>query len=240
MPLLRAHKPRHAKPSKAAPVLAVGGLTATFGAATATAADAATAQDFARLRACESGGVYSTNTGNGYYGAYQFDVRTWQGLGYSGLPSSASPSAQDSAARALQSQRGWQPWPACARRLGLGGGSSPSVSASSSRSGDEVRASRSSRRVSLARTPRPTLAPTTAPVWEGDLLTADLVKQNRADVRRWQHRMAARGWDISVDGRFGPKSAQVAARFAAEKGFTATPGTVDGTVWDAAWEMPLS
>ena len=29
------------------------------------------------LRLCESGGNYQTNTGNGYYGAYQFSIATW-------------------------------------------------------------------------------------------------------------------------------------------------------------------
>jgi hypothetical protein len=30
-----------------------------------------------RLRTCESGGNYAENTGNGYYGAYQFSIATW-------------------------------------------------------------------------------------------------------------------------------------------------------------------
>lgn len=50
-----------------------------------------------KLRTCESGGNYADNTGNGYYGAYQFSLGTWQRLGYSGLPSDASPSEQDQA-----------------------------------------------------------------------------------------------------------------------------------------------
>ncbi len=237
MPLLRAQKPRHAKPSKAAPVLAVGGMTATLGAATATAAEAATQGDFARLRACESGGNYSINTGNGYYGAYQFDVRTWRGLGYAGLPSSAAPGTQDEAAARLQAQRGWQPWPACSRKLGLGRSSAEAVSNDTR----TPRASRSvARRVLIAKATRPAVRPTSAPVFEGDVLTTDLVKQNRADVRRWQHRMAARGWDLKVDGRFGPKSAHVAARFAAEKGLRNAPGTVDQAVWNAAWELSVA
>lgn len=50
-----------------------------------------------KLRECESGGNYQDNTGNGYYGAYQFSLGTWQSLGYGGLPSSAAPSVQDQA-----------------------------------------------------------------------------------------------------------------------------------------------
>jgi uncharacterized protein YabE (DUF348 family) len=49
------------------------------------------------LRKCESGGNYGDDTGNGYYGAYQFSLGTWQRLGFTGLPSSAAPSIQDEA-----------------------------------------------------------------------------------------------------------------------------------------------
>jgi len=50
-----------------------------------------------KLRQCESGGNYAENTGNGYYGAYQFSLSTWQRLGYSGYPNDAPPSVQDQA-----------------------------------------------------------------------------------------------------------------------------------------------
>jgi hypothetical protein len=71
-----------------------------------------------RLRICESGNNYSVNTGNGYYGAYQFDLPTWRGAGGTGYPNQAPPPEQDRLARALYRSRGWSPW-ACARILGL-------------------------------------------------------------------------------------------------------------------------
>ena len=77
------------------------------------------AQDLARLRECESGGDYQADTGNGYYGAYQFALSTWQGLGYSGLPSAASPATQDQAAMRLEQFAGWGQWPVCSAMLGL-------------------------------------------------------------------------------------------------------------------------
>ncbi len=76
-------------------------------------------QAFAALRECESGGNYQDNTGNGYYGAYQFSLATWSGLGFSGLPSAASPSTQDQAAQIEQRQSGWSAWPECSLILGL-------------------------------------------------------------------------------------------------------------------------
>lgn len=229
---------RHAKPSTAKPALAAVGLAASFAAvdvAAASAASAATADDFARLRQCESGGNYRINTGNGFYGAYQFDRGTWNGLGYPGTANQASPATQDEAARRLQAARGWSPWPACSRSLGLG----------SDRTVD--RASRSSARSALpaptAARPSRTLAqPTTPPVFIGRPLSLADRSHFRIGARMWQARMAQRGWRISVDGYFGPQSARIARQFAAEHGLrsAALPGEVDRVVWNAAWERPVS
>lgn len=71
------------------------------------------------LRECESSNNYATNTGNGYYGAYQFSIQTWDALGFSGLPSQASPQTQDTAAVRLQAEAGWGQWPVCSVTLGL-------------------------------------------------------------------------------------------------------------------------
>ena len=76
-------------------------------------------KDFAELRNCEASGDYQTNTGNGYYGAYQFALSTWLGLGESGLPSEAPPAVQDAAAYLLYERDGWHPWPECSALLGL-------------------------------------------------------------------------------------------------------------------------
>jgi hypothetical protein len=69
-----------------------------------------------KLRMCESGNHYHINTGNGYYGAYQFAKSTWHSLGYHGLPSHAKPKTQDAAAKKLHSSQGWHPWPVCSKK----------------------------------------------------------------------------------------------------------------------------
>jgi hypothetical protein len=74
---------------------------------------------WAALRKCESNNRYDINTGNGYYGAYQFAAGTWTKLGYKGLPHRAAPAVQDEAAKRLQAKAGWGQWPACSRKLGL-------------------------------------------------------------------------------------------------------------------------
>lgn len=65
---------------------------------------------WACIRQHESGGNYATNTGNGYYGAYQFSVSAWRAAGGQGLPSQASPAEQDRRAQILRQQSGWGQW----------------------------------------------------------------------------------------------------------------------------------
>lgn len=74
---------------------------------------------WAALAQCESGGNPATNTGNGYYGLYQFSLGTWQSVGGSGLPSDASAAEQTQRAQILQARSGWGQWPACSAKLGL-------------------------------------------------------------------------------------------------------------------------
>jgi hypothetical protein len=186
---MRAHG-KHRRQRTNRPVVrtafAAGGLTGTAlmaGAALAPAATAASADDFARLRACESGGNYSTNTGNGFYGAYQFALGTWHGLGYSGRPSDAAPSTQDAAARTLQSQQGWSPWPSCSRRLGLGSHHSSDFSSASSSHAVIVHVN-------------------TGPTAMSTLSGAEF----RGDVKQLQADLQFLGYDLVVDGHFGQQT----------------------------------
>lgn len=70
------------------------------------------------LAECESGGNWSTNTGNGYYGGLQFALSTWQSLGGEGYPHENSRETQIAIAQKLQARSGWGQWPACTRKLG--------------------------------------------------------------------------------------------------------------------------
>lgn len=72
-----------------------------------------------RLAQCESGGNWSINTGNGYYGGLQFSLASWRGVGGSGYPHQASRAEQISRAEALRERQGWGAWPACSAKLGL-------------------------------------------------------------------------------------------------------------------------
>jgi uncharacterized protein YabE (DUF348 family) len=72
-----------------------------------------------KLAECESGGNWSINTGNGYYGGLQFSLSTWRAYGGSGYPHQASREQQIAIAKKLQAAAGWGSWPACSSKLGL-------------------------------------------------------------------------------------------------------------------------
>lgn len=72
-----------------------------------------------QLAMCESGGNWSINTGNGYYGGLQFSQSSWTAAGGTGSPQNASREQQIAVATTLQSMQGWGAWPSCAAKLGL-------------------------------------------------------------------------------------------------------------------------
>ncbi len=71
------------------------------------------------LAACESGGNWAINTGNGFYGGLQFTLSSWHAVGGTGYPNEASPAEQIARAQILQSRQGWGAWPACTAKLGI-------------------------------------------------------------------------------------------------------------------------
>ena len=76
-----------------------------------------TAEEWRKLRFCESTETYNIDTGNTFYGAYQFTWDTWGTVGGSDNPAHAPAAEQDARARLLYSTRGSQPWPICGRFL---------------------------------------------------------------------------------------------------------------------------
>ncbi|MEO9153416.1 MAG: ubiquitin-like domain-containing protein [Lapillicoccus sp.] len=66
-----------------------------------------------RIAACESGGNWSINTGNGYYGGLQFNSGTWLSNGggdFASRADLASREQQITVANRLYAARGLQPW----------------------------------------------------------------------------------------------------------------------------------
>jgi transglycosylase-like protein len=88
-----------------------------IGAKTSATFNGSFAEALARLRSCE--GSYTSDTGNGYYGAYQFDKSTWGNFGGYNNPAQAPADVQDQKAWETYKRRGWQPWPSCKIKMGL-------------------------------------------------------------------------------------------------------------------------
>ena len=69
---------------------------------------------------CESGGDWSINTGNGYYGGIQFDKQTWNAFGgsqYAARPDLASKNEQIAVAEKVRDSRGgYGAWPVCGKK----------------------------------------------------------------------------------------------------------------------------
>lgn len=63
-----------------------------------------------KIAQCESGGNWSINSGNGYYGGLQFSAATWHSVGGPGLPHQNSREVQIKYAKILQARSGWGQW----------------------------------------------------------------------------------------------------------------------------------
>ena len=104
---------------RSAAALAIGGAAvATMSMPAANAVDGAT---WDALAQCESGGNWAINTGNGFYGGLQFTQQSWNGVGMSGSPQTATREQQIEAGERLLAVQGWGAWPACSAKLGLYG-----------------------------------------------------------------------------------------------------------------------
>jgi LysM repeat protein len=70
---------------------------------------------------CESGGNWSINTGNGYYGGLQFSRSTWRGYGgtkYASTADKASRAEQIRIAEKVLRGQGIGAWPVCGKKAG--------------------------------------------------------------------------------------------------------------------------
>ncbi len=83
----------------------------------ASAGGAAAGLNWAALAQCESSGNPKAVNPAGYYGLYQFSLRTWASVGGSGNPVDASVAEQTNRAQILYNKAGAGQWPHCGKYL---------------------------------------------------------------------------------------------------------------------------
>jgi hypothetical protein len=115
-----AHAP---VPAPVPPAVDAGTQTPSGGPSSAPAPSptpAPAAHDWNAVARCESGGNWSINTGNGYYGGLQFSQSTWAAYGgtaYASRADLATRSQQIAIAEKVLAAQGARAWPVCGRSL---------------------------------------------------------------------------------------------------------------------------
>src|SRR5579875_3276861 len=201
-------------------MIAVGAALAVVGGAVlapfATAGADPSAHTWWRLRECESSNRYYLNTGNGHYGAYQFDLPTWRSVGGTGYPNQASKAEQDARALILYRERGWEPWQ-CAAILGL----RPDKDAGSGRIGDiHVPTGRGGGRHGI-----PAFPGGSHYYVDGDW---------NSNIATFQDELHRRGYFPPGTGEYGPKTLRAVKRLQRSNGLPAT-GEIGPNTWRLAW-----
>ena len=172
--MLFSGKGKHRRPSKATRAAALAGVTGVAIAAPLMAAgnaSAATASEWDKVAQCESGGNWSINTGNGYYGGLQFSASTWAAYGgtsYAPQANQASKAQQIAVAEKVLAAQGKGAWPVCG--TGLSGAAYNGAAASkpsTTTHSDSQAASRSSERPA-AKSQKTVTTPTGKKVKKGD------------------------------------------------------------------------
>ncbi|MEV5935479.1 transglycosylase family protein [Streptomyces sp. NPDC052079] len=121
--MLFSGKGKHRRPSKGTRAMTIAGVASAAVAAplmAAGSASAATASEWDAVAQCESGGNWSINTGNGYYGGLQFSASTWAGYGgtkYAPSADHATKAQQIEIAEKVLAGQGKGAWPVCGKGL---------------------------------------------------------------------------------------------------------------------------
>jgi peptidoglycan hydrolase-like protein with peptidoglycan-binding domain len=186
--------------------VAVAGV-ATVGAGIATSSSAQASTVWDRLANCESGGNWSINTGNGFYGGLQFSYSTWNAFGgqrYAPRADLAAKGEQIAVAKRVLQAQGPGAWPHCSVVAGLnrsngsaagGGAVYAEASRSSARKALSSSTSHGKLTVDGIRGPKTNAA---IERWVGGSVNGDL---SRGDVKRLQRKVGS-----APDGVIGPKT----------------------------------
>jgi LysM repeat protein len=109
---------KHARLALGITAAGVAGTAALLGPASAAQASSV---NWDAVAQCESGGNWSINTGNGFYGGLQFTRGTWKAYGgteYASTANKASRSEQIRIAERVRNGQGIGAWPICGQKSG--------------------------------------------------------------------------------------------------------------------------
>jgi hypothetical protein len=122
------YRGKHRKPSTAGRTIArtaiAGAVAGVPLVAIAPTASAAPDSAWDKLAACESGGNWAINTGNGFSGGLQFTRSTWSAFGgttFAPQAFQASREQQIVVAEKVLAGQGWGAWPVCSKKAGVTG-----------------------------------------------------------------------------------------------------------------------
>ena len=166
------YSPKHAAPRLRSVKARVAGIgvasAATMVGGIAMANEAKAASVWDAVAQCESGGNWSINTGNGFYGGLQFTNSTWAAYGgtaYASRADLASREAQIAVAQKTLAGQGPGAWPVCSVKAGLtranGGADSSAAAPAPAAAAAPSTASRSTTRTAPTTTPKATTKSTT-------------------------------------------------------------------------------
>ncbi len=238
------YSPKHAQILKGSPArrriagVAVAGATAAVGSvAAAQSASASSVWD--AVAQCESGGNWSTSTGNGFYGGLQFTHQTWQAFGGGAYGYNADDATREQqitiAQKVLQAQ-GPGAWPVCSQEAGLtssnGGGSYDTSSSDSSdsyesddssESTDSTESSDSTESYESDDSTESTESESTESTESTDSNPTERSTDESSSRSTERTAPAPSSSDIAVDGIVGPNTAAAIEQWVG--------GSVDGDDW---------
>ncbi|MFE4974932.1 transglycosylase family protein [Kitasatospora sp. NPDC056651] len=188
--------------------LGVAGVGLTVPCLTSGTASAATVATWDKVAQCESGGNWSINTGNGFYGGLQFTSSTWSAFGgtaYAARADLATKGQQIAVAEKVLASQGPGAWPVCSVKAGLTkGGAAASVDTSAGSTAGSTAGSATTKPAQSAKpaapavkpapqTPAPAAKPA-APAQDGAQAASGSAASNWVQKRQQQ----AQGGDYTV------------------------------------------
>lgn len=171
-----SYRGKHRKMSPAARNIArvaVAGIAVGTPLAIAATPAQAASVNWDAIAQCESGGNWSTNTGNGFYGGLQFTQSTWKAYGGTGSPQNASREQQITVAERVLQGQGIGAWPVCGKK----GGSASTGTSTKTKTTAKTQQKTSAPASKKVATPAPTALPSSNPNGDYTVVAGDTLSK---------------------------------------------------------------